>query len=172
MDFRIIPDEATPWEVYRYLLPTEMSVIAVRRHPFILFPPLFLLAVNVAALALAVLRVIPGGISVSVALGIALPILGYILYRRMHAWFDTWFTITPSRIMLVNWPWKRPLVVIPIDQASDMIYSRTLVPGRLVGYGSLYIKNPGTRGRMLKIRYLPYPEQLYLEVSGLLFSDH
>lgn len=46
--------------------------------------------------------------------------------------------------MLVNFPWKERLIVIPLAEASDMTFVRTL-PGRIVGFGSFFIEKPGRR---------------------------
>jgi hypothetical protein len=43
------------------------------------------------------------------------------------------------------------------------------VLGRLLGYGTLIVASPGRRQAFRKVRYLPYPEQLYLEISALLW---
>ena len=40
--------------------------------------------------------------------------------------------------------------------------------GRLLGYGTFIIRSAD---RDEKIRYLPYPEQLYLKVTGILNPD-
>ena len=41
------------------------------------------------------------------------------------------------------------------------------IPGRLLGYGSLAAWSGGGRRLWPRVRHLPYPEQLYLEISGL-----
>jgi hypothetical protein len=59
---------------------------------------------------------------------------------------------------------------IPLSEATGLSFIRTM-PGRLLGYGTFRVKQPGSRWRVRKIRFLPYPEQLYLELSGLIFRD-
>ena len=59
---------------------------------------------------------------------------------------------------------------MPLSEATGLSFIRT-IPGRLLGYGTFRVKRPGSLWRVLKIRFLPYPEQLYLEVCGLIFRD-
>jgi hypothetical protein len=165
---RVVPD-TIPADVYRYLLPSERNVITVRRHPVVLAPAACLLAANVTALALSAADVIPGGTGVLALCGALLPLSCYLVYHSIRAWLRACIVVTGARIMLINLRWKHPLIVIPLADAYDMTYVRTLIPGRIAGYASFLIKQSGPRRRPRKIRYLPYPEQLYLEVSGLLF---
>jgi hypothetical protein len=168
-DFRVIRVETVPAEVYRYLLPNERRVITVRRHPVVLAPALGLLMVNVTAFALSAADVIQGGTALLAGLGILFPASCYIFYRTKRAWCRAYIVATTARIMLVNLVWKHPLLVIPLDEAYDMTYVYTRPFGWLIGYGSFVFKKSETLRRTLKLRYLPYPEQLYIEVAGLLF---
>jgi len=47
----------------------------------------------------------------------------------------------------------------------------TELAGRLLGYGSLAARSGGGRRLFPRVRHLPYPEQLYIEVCGLIFKD-
>jgi hypothetical protein len=163
----VFPNE-TPAEVYRYLLPSERLIITVRRHPSVVFPVVCLLAANVTAFALVAADVIPDSTAVLVILGLLFLLVCYVLYRRVSAWRKTYVVVTSARIIILGL--HRKLTVIPIAEAVDMTFVRTLA-GRIAGYGSFLIKKSGPVGRAYKIRYLAYPEQLYLEVSGLNFPD-
>jgi hypothetical protein len=57
---------------------------------------------------------------------------------------------------------------IPLSEATGLTFIRTF-PGRLLGYGTFPVKRASSRWRRRKIRFLPYPEQLYIEVCGLIF---
>jgi hypothetical protein len=158
----------TPADVHRYLLPSERLVVAVRRHPSVMFPIVCLMAANVTAFALVAADVIPGGTSVLVTLGLLFLLICYFLYRSVSAWGRTYFIVTSARIVLVGL--HRKLTAIPVMDADDMTFIRTPT-GRIMGYGSFLIKKSGSDGRVYKIRYMPYPEQLYLEISGLIFPE-
>lgn len=56
---------------------------------------------------------------------------------------------------------------VPLSMLTDLAFRRSWA-GRLLGYGTFIVTTP--RG-VKKIRFLPYPEQLYLEVCGLIFKD-
>jgi hypothetical protein len=43
--------------------------------------------------------------------------------------------------------------------------------GRLLGYGEFIVESASQEQALHTINFLPYPEQLYLEVCGLLFPD-
>ena len=43
--------------------------------------------------------------------------------------------------------------------------------GRLLGFGEFIVESAGQEQALSNVKYLPYPEQLYLEVCGLLFKD-
>lgn len=167
---RVVP-EFIPVDVDRYLLPGEVHIVTVRRHPVVLAPAFFLLVANAAAFVLSALGVISGGAAVLAVLGILIPLSSYILYRSRRLWSRAYVVITRARIMLVNLRRRHSLVVIPLTETSDMTLTRIRPFGRGVGCGSFLIKNAGFQGRPLKIRYLPYPDQLYLEVSGYLFPN-
>jgi hypothetical protein len=167
---RIVPNETIPVEVMPYLLPSEEQVITVRKHPAVLIPRAYPLLGVVTTFALCAADVVPGGTLALVILGMLIPPSCYLLYHSIVAWLRTFLVVTTSRFLFIKWWRNRQLTVIPISEADDMSFVRTL-PGRLVGYGSFLLKRSGPRGRVLKITYLPYPEQVYLEVAGLIFPE-
>jgi hypothetical protein len=164
-------DGSVPKEVYPYLLPPEQRVISVRRNKVALAPAVGLLVANVTAFALSAADVIQGGAALLAGLGILFPASCYVLYRTTRAWRRAFVVVTSVRIMLVNFPPKHPLIVIPLTEAYNMTFAYMTLFGRELGYGSFIFKKYGALGRALKIRYLPYPVQLYIEVCGLLFQD-
>ena len=48
---------------------------------------------------------------------------------------------------------------------------RRPVIGRLLGYGQFILHDAGGGRGQLRVNFLPYPEQLCIEVLGLLFPD-
>lgn len=167
---RVIPgwDDALSIEVLPYLLPSERVVLVVRRHPASLIPVFGLLIAGLVALVLDTMGSIPGGAVYLLIPGPLFLVFGYISYRRTRAWHQGLFVLTSRRIILVGWRWKRPLIAIPVGEAADMTFIRTM-QGRLLGYGTFQLRAFTGRRHSLRISHLPYPEQLYLEVSGLNF---
>jgi hypothetical protein len=59
--------------------------------------------------------------------------------------------------------------MMPLIKVTDMSYSRPPV-GRLLGYGEIVIESAGHDQALRRIRHLPRPDALYLEVCELLFG--
>lgn len=163
-------EDLIPAEVLPYLLPTERVIIIVRRSRAVLLPSPCVLVADATAFALSAADVIPGGAAVLAILGALLVPSSYFFYHSVLAWQRTYFALTNSRMILINWQRKRRLTVIPVAEGSDMSLIRTL-PGQLMGYGSFLLRRSELPKRARKISHLPFPEQLYLEVAGLIYSD-
>jgi uncharacterized membrane protein YdbT with pleckstrin-like domain len=156
-----VQDQVPP-AVSRYLLPHERQVIAVRRHPAVLLGPFGLLAGTAAAgLVTATRRKDAAALRGTWgAAGIALLISAI----RLQAWLSSYVVMTNSRLLYIDGLVSVKVRAIPLSAVRAIELRRSL-PGRLLGYGTFVIK---TAGRDEKIRVLPYPEQLYLEVCGTL----
>ena len=59
----------------------------------------------------------------------------------------------------------RTAAFTPLEKVTGLTLQRTVL-GRLLGYGTLIVASRSRRQALRKVRYLPYPEQLYLEISG------
>jgi hypothetical protein len=90
--------------------------------------------------------------------------------RRVAAWPGTYFVVTSQRMLVVRGLLSRTVAGMPLDKVTGLTLQRTFL-GRLAGYGSLIAASPGRRPAFRKVRHIPYPEQLYLEVSALLWPD-
>jgi hypothetical protein len=60
--------------------------------------------------------------------------------------------------------------MMPLTKVTDMSFQRTAT-GRIFGYGEFIVESAGQDQALSNIKFLPYPEQLYLEVCGLIFKD-
>jgi Bacterial PH domain len=160
---QVSPAQAgVPASVNRYLLPDERSVIVVRRHPAALAGPLVLACGGlVAARELASRSSRP-----DIVWGAYL-LAPLYLARRLAAWPVTYLAVTNGRMVLVGGLLRRTVAAAPLDQVTGLTLQRTAL-GRLLGYGTLIATSPRRRQAFRKVRYLPYPEQLYLEISDLL----
>jgi len=90
----------------------------------------------------------------------------YFLYQGA-AWPATYLVVTNERMMLVRGMLTRTAAAMPLEKVTGLTLQRT-VAGRLLGYGTLIVDCPGRRQVFRKVRYVPYPEQLYLEIYSLL----
>ena len=148
--------------VNRYLLPDERSVITVRMHPAALAGPLVLACGGLVAARKLASR----SPRSDIVWGAYLPVPLYFL-RRLAAWPVTYLVVTDGRMVLIGGLLRRTAAATPLGQVTGLRLQRTVL-GRLLGYGTLVVISPSPRQAFRKVRYLPYPEQLYLEISGLL----
>ena len=168
---RLVPNTDTvPASVNRYLLPHERQVITVHQHPAILIRPIFEVLIGLA---------IAGWLSNSVAHGNGTVILviwllwGLVFLRlvvKVFEWAETYFVVTSQRFILATGIVNRKVNMMPLAKVTDMSFQRSGI-GRILGYGEFILESAGQDQALSNVDYLPYPEQLYLEVCGLIFKD-
>jgi hypothetical protein len=78
------------------------------------------------------------------------------------------FAVTEVRMILVSGFMVRKVAMMPLARVTDMSFRRSAL-GRLLGYGEFIVESAGEEQALRSIDFLPYPEQLYLEVCGLVF---
>jgi len=167
---RLAPNTDTvPASVNRYLLPHERQVISVHQHPAVLIGPIFL-----AFLGLAIagwLTTIARGNTI--ALVVIWLLWGILLFRlvwKVIDWSLNYFVITSERLLLAQGFILRRVDMMPLVKVTDMSFRRDL-KGQLLGYGEFVVESAGQDQALRNVNYLPYPEQLYLEVCGLVFKE-
>lgn len=170
MGIRMAPNfDRVPHTVERHLLPHERQVLTVRFHPAVLIKPV---AVTLAALAVALLVTMELPVGAVVALviwAVFLGILGW-LSIQVYAWLEDYFVVTSQRLLLTTGIVTRTVNMMPLTKVTDMSFKRSAW-GRVLGYGEFVVESAGQDQALRHIRNLPYPEQLYLEVCGLIFKD-
>ena len=160
---QISPAASVPASVSRYLLPHERSCITVRIHPATLAGPLILVSGGLVAAGELTRR----SVRPKIVWGAYLSVLLYFL-QRVAARQATYFTVTDMRMILVSGFMVRKVAMMPLARVTDMSFRRSAL-GRLLGYGEFIIESAGQEQALRTINFLPYPEQLYLEVCGLVF---
>ena len=169
---RLVPNTDTvPASVNRFLLPHERQVITVHQHPAILIKPIFWVLIGLA---------IAGWLSNSIANGNGTAILviwilwGLVLLLNLAVkvweWAVTYFVVTSQRFVLASGIVTRNVNMMPLAKVTDMTFQRSAM-GRILGYGKFILESAGQDQALTNVDYLPYPEQLYLEVCGLIFKD-
>lgn len=169
MGIRVVPNETVPAAIYRVLLPHERRVITVRFHPAVLIRPV---AETLGGLALAGLLSAIHGLSGTILLVIWLAwlILVIRLLFCIYAWLEDYFVVTSQRLLLAEGVFKKTVNMMPLGKVTDMRFERSAV-GRLLGFGTFIVESAGQEQALHTIDHLPYPEQLYIEVCGLIFKD-
>ena len=168
---RLAPNTDTvPPSVNRYLLPHERQVISVHQHPAVLIGPIFLVLLGLA---------IAGWLSAGPANGNGTAILviwllwGLLVLRlawKVIQWLLNYFVITSQRLLLAQGFLLRRVDMMPLSKVTDMSFNRSPT-GQLLGFGEFVVESAGQDQALRNINHLPYPEQLYLEVCGLIFKD-
>jgi membrane protein YdbS with pleckstrin-like domain len=168
---RLVPNTDTvPASVNRFLLPHERQVITVHQHPAILIKPIFWVLIGLAIAGWLSNSVANGNATVILILWILWGVLLLNLAVRVWAWAVTYFVVTSQRFVLASGIVTRNVNMMPLAKVTDMTFQRSAL-GRILGYGKFILESAGQDQALTNVDYLPYPEQLYLEVCGLIFKD-
>ncbi|GLU47026.1 PH domain-containing protein [Nocardiopsis ansamitocini] len=167
----VTPGDAAPASVNRYLLPHEQQVITMRRHPAVLMGPVGLVLGTLIVAGLLSNSAIAGEPTVlAVIWWVWLLVLVWFVWK-VAEWSVDYFVITSARLLLTTGLITRQINMMPLGKVTDMRFERSLI-GRLIGYGTFVMESAGQDQALSRINFVPYPEQLYLEVVGLIFPDN
>ena len=170
MGIRVVPNETVPAAVYRVLLPHERQVITVRFHPAVLIRPVAEVLLGLALAGLLSTTVAHGnGLAMLIIWGLWLLLVGRLVYK-IYVWLDEYFVVTSQRLLLATGVFTKTVNMMPLSKVTDMRFERS-PSGRLLGYGKFVVESAGQEQALQTVDHLPYPEQLYLEVCGLIFKD-
>jgi uncharacterized membrane protein YdbT with pleckstrin-like domain len=166
---RLVPNTDTvPASVNKYLLPHERQVITVHQHPAVLIRPIFevLLGLAIAGWLNAVVH---GNSTVILVIWLVWLVLLLRLAVKVLDWSVNYFVVTSQRLLLATGLVIRKVNMMPLSKVTDMSFQRTTT-GRILGYGEFIVESAGQDQALRNVKFLPYPEQLYLEVCGLIFK--
>ena len=170
MGIRVVPNETVPAAVYRVLLPHERQVITVRFHPAVLIRPVAEVLGGLALAGLLSTTVAHGnGLAMLIIWGLWLLLVLRLVYK-IYVWLDEYFVVTSQRLLLATGVFTKTVNMMPLSKVTDMRFERS-PSGRLLGYGKFVVESAGQEQALQTVDHLPYPEQLYLEVCGLIFKD-
>jgi membrane protein YdbS with pleckstrin-like domain len=169
MGIRVVPNETVPASVYKVLLPQESQVITVRFHQAVLLRPV---AATIGGLAVALLlsTLVHLASGVLLVVWLAWLILVIRLLFKIYVWLEDYFVVTSKRLMLTSGIIKKTVNMLPLPKVTELRFERSAM-GRIFGYGTFIVDSAGADHVLRRVDYLPYPEQLYLEVCGLIFPD-
>ena len=94
-------------------------------------------------------------------------VLLWLVYK-VWEWSQDYFIVTSRRMLLATGVITRKVAMMPLVKVTDMSFQRSSL-GRLLGYGEFILESAGQDQALRRVDHLPYPEQLYLEVCGLIF---
>ena len=161
-----------PREVDKYLLlhEREHQVITVRMHPAVLVAPV---ALALGGLIIAVVlngSILSGQHAIMLIVWVGWLILFLWALVKAATWSVEYFVVTSRRMILTSGLLTRKVAMMPLNKVTDMSFQRSL-GGRLFGYGEFILESAGQDQALRNIPFIPYPEQLYLEVCDLLFPS-
>jgi hypothetical protein len=158
----------SPVVISKYLLPREVQVATVRQHPAFLIPAS---ALTLAGLLLAGIlsATIVHGIP-AVVMWVAWLVLLLRLVWKVMNWSVDYFVVTSERLLLTRGFLTRRVNMMPLTKVTDMSFKRSFA-GRLLGYGEFIVESAGQDQALRNVEFIPYPEQLYLLICGMLFPS-
>jgi len=166
---RLVPGTDTvPNAVNKYLLPHEHQVITVRKHPAVLLRPIGVTLLGLVIAAVISTTVARHNADVVGFVWIVWAVLLVWLAYRVWVWSQDYFIVTSRRMLLATGVVTRKVAMMPLVKVTDMSFQRSSL-GRLLGYGEFILESAGQDQALRVVDHLPYPEQLYLEVCGLIF---
>jgi membrane protein YdbS with pleckstrin-like domain len=169
---RLAPNTDTvPASVNRYLLPHERQVISVHEHPAVLIGPIALVLLGLAIAGfLSNSSLTNGNLDVILIIwGLWVVLLAW-LGVKIWDWAVNYFVVTSQRLLLAQGVIVRKVGMLPLSKVTDMSFQRSAI-GRILGYGEFIVESAGLDQALRSVKFIPYPEQLYLEVCGLIFKE-
>lgn len=149
----------------KYLTSYEVNRLTIRRHPASLLAPVTAAfgGLVLAGLASAWLD---GGSGATLLWLAWLGVVGWLVWRLI-GWSVTYFVITEYRVTLISGVLNRRIAMMPLEKVSDITLDRSLL-GRMLGYGTVVLESTGQDQALRNVVFLPYPEQLYFDISSMI----
>jgi membrane protein YdbS with pleckstrin-like domain len=160
----------TPVAVSKYLLPTEEQMAYTRMHPAVLLVPSVQALAGLLVAAALTAVVLHGNALLVYIVWLGFLVLLVRLAWKVINWWVDYFVVTSQRLVLSTGLLTRRIAMMPLTKVTDMSFYRTF-PGRLLGYGELRVESAGQVQGIERVPYIPYPEDLYLLVCGMIFPS-
>jgi membrane protein YdbS with pleckstrin-like domain len=168
---RLAPNtDQVPEKISKFLLPHERQVVTVHQHPVVLILPAFEVLAGLAIAAWLSYAVVHNNDVALLVIWILWGLVLLHLWWKIFDWKENYFIITSQRLLLTEGFFTRKVNMMPLEKVTDMTFERSPL-GLLLGYGKFIVESAGQDQALRDIDLLPYPEQLYLEVCGLIFQE-
>ena len=96
-------------------------------------------------------------------------LFGRMIWKAIN-WAVDFFVVTSHRILLTSGVLTRKVAMMPLTKVTDMSFRRSF-GGRMLGYGEFVVESAGQDQALRNIDHIPYPEQLYLLICGMIFPS-
>jgi membrane protein YdbS with pleckstrin-like domain len=155
-------------DVAKYLLDDEEAVLAVRRHWAVLIEPTAKFLPVFLAGGWLLLFDPENRVTSSAGLIVIVASLGYYALRVIE-WWMRHFIVSRRRVLLTSGVIARTVTLLPLRRITDLTWKETVL-GQLLGYGTFQFESAGQNNALAEITFLPRADQLYRQVSGMLFG--
>ncbi|WP_233492425.1 PH domain-containing protein [Blastococcus sp. TF02A-30] len=153
----------------KYLLDDEEVVLATRRHwavliePTLRFLPVFLVG--------GWLFLLDPDNRFTTLVGLVAVLVALVVFGlRVGEWWMRYFIVTRRRVLLTSGVIVRTVTLLPLRRITDLTWKETL-GGQILGYGTFRFESAGQDQALRNLPYMPDAQNLYKEVSKLLFSS-
>lgn len=153
----------------RYLAHGEEVVVALRKHPSVLLPPLAVAILAMLAAAVLGFVTSPGDGSdlIDTVFGVVAVAAFLRLLWQLWQWYSDRIYITSARVFEVSGVFTRKVASMPLRRVTDMTYSRSIL-ARLLGYGTLRLESAGQQQGLTELDHLPKPDDVYRALTSLM----
>ena len=161
--------ELIPQAVQNYLLPYEHMAIVVRKHPGAYFG--HCLIAGCWCVAASLITALTGGsvLILGTVWGVFAMLLAWLASRAV-VWLCTYFVATNVRLIIITGLTTTKVVSIPLRKISALQGRRSLL-SRIIGYGEFVAEPARPDYTVPRLKYMPYPEQLLVEIGSLLHPE-
>jgi hypothetical protein len=151
------------------LAPDERQVITVRRHPSVLIVPFatVFIALDAAGFLTTATSMQHTGGGIAIIWGLWLAVAAWAA-TKVIAWTREYLLVTSERMLHISGVLGR-VAAIPLNKVTNLGFHKPSL-GRIFGYGDVIIETAGQDVSLRRFNHLPYPEQLFLEITGLIFQ--
>jgi membrane protein YdbS with pleckstrin-like domain len=156
-------------DVAKYVLDEEEVVLTRRRHWAVLLEPTAKFLPMFAAGAWLLLFDAENRVTSSAGLLVLVAALVYY-GLRVGEWWMRHFIVTKRRVLLTSGVIVRTVTLLPLRRITDLTWQETFF-GQLLGYGTFRFESAGQDQALRHLTYMPNAQELYKEVSSLLFSS-
>jgi hypothetical protein len=154
----------------QYLLPHERIFATVRSHPAILLRALIPLASALAVASLMSAGVIPVGEVILFMAWFCCGLLAAVLAVSLAEWWTSFVYLTDSRLLITRGLIIHRFAMFQLAELDNLALARSPL-GRLVDYGSFTMTHARPKQALRKVKYIPYPEQIYLLICALIYPE-
>lgn len=160
-----------PAAIYQILLPYERHRIMMRQHPAVLGGPV-LLAVSGLFGAVIAEQFLPNDSNYYPTLIIWIMFLAILLrlFVRIYGWMESYLVFSDLRLFVVSGALVKTVQYIPLSTISGVSFSKSSA-GRLFDYGKFIFEVGGADRVLVPFDYIPYPEEILVEMRAIIFPD-